>query len=90
MANSKSVYDAKVEYEAMRNNKIPPYDEVVKNIILSSNTELKKERIDRAICKQIGLKLDSSITHATANALLKLESKDIIQRGSKRGYWVKC
>jgi hypothetical protein len=89
MGNSNADYQAKVVNASISGTKLPTILEIVRTIILSCDSELKKEEIDEFVCKKIKLPMDQSISSATSQALDKLKSENVVENVS-HGYWEKC
>lgn len=89
MSDNNRVYQAKVIRDSLEGKHTPSIDEIVKEIILTSESSLKKEEIDKKVELIIGLSLDDSIVGATSNALKSLEKQSIVKH-FKHGYWEKA
>ncbi len=91
---SNQTYQAAVIGKKLEGENLPSIEEIVRDILLNSDIELKKEEIDEAVriemSKKIGfqLPLDDSLIGATSAALKKLQSQNIIKHSS-HGYWKK-
>lgn len=88
MGSSNTDYQAKIVRESLNGVKLPSIKQIVKDIVLNSDTELKKEEMDEYVCRQIGFPMDESISGATSQALDKLKSENIAKNVS-HGYWRK-
>lgn len=87
MNDSNTAYNAKMFRELTESGlRLPGIDEIVLNMLLSSNGILKKEEIDNYVCNKIQFPMDSSISGATSAALKNLESIGKVEHVS-HGYW---
>ncbi|QUH29613.1 hypothetical protein [Vallitalea guaymasensis] len=79
-----NIYQAKRMRE--EGDGLPSIKEIVKEKLMNSDVELKKEQIDEQVCLIIKLSKDESISGATSTALRELESEGSIDHIS-HGYW---